>query len=39
MCAGDIAWIVVGVVVVLIALFLILREMPAIIRELRIMKM
>jgi hypothetical protein len=39
MCTGDIAWIVVGAIVVLIALFLILREMPAIIRELRIMKM
>ena len=39
MCAGDIAWIVVGVIFVLICLFLILREIPAMIREAKILKM
>lgn len=39
MCNGDIAWIVVGAIVVLIVLFLILREIPAMIREAKILKM
>jgi hypothetical protein len=39
MCAGDIAWIVVGGIVVLVGLFLFVREIPAMIRELRIIKM
>ena len=39
MCAGTIAWIVVGGIVVLIGLFLFLREIPAMVREARILKM
>jgi uncharacterized membrane protein len=39
MCAGTVAWIVVGAVVVLIGLFLFLREIPAMVRESRILRM
>ena len=37
--AGDVAWMVVGGVVVLGALILVVQEIPAIVRELRIMRM
>jgi hypothetical protein len=39
MCAGDVAWIVVAVIAVLVGLFLFLREIPAMIREARILRM
>jgi hypothetical protein len=39
MSAGDIAWIVVGGVVVITGLVLLVQEIPAIVREVRIMRM
>jgi hypothetical protein len=37
--AGDIAWIVLGGAIILAALVLTLREIPAMVREARIMRM
>lgn len=39
MSTGDVAWIVVGGAIVLTALVLTLREIPAMVREARIMRM